>query len=185
VLRHYPSLTESVNLEETTMTRAHATLLVAIGAAIIFAPLPLAAQRPAEACCSITSIGTRADPFNGGVAARDNTTGQTFQFRVSDGALLRSLKVGQAVWADHAAGNVRVDPGEACCGILAQLTVTSAEPFDGIVTARDPATGRTVRFNVGNTAQLGTFRAGQVVWVDQLAGTVGVSPAEACCRIIR
>jgi ubiquinol-cytochrome c reductase cytochrome b subunit len=69
--------------------------------------------------------------------------------------------------------------------ILAQLTITEHEPFDNRFTARDPATGRIVRFNVGDAALRSTLKVGQVIWLDHLAGLVGVNPAELCCGIIR
>jgi hypothetical protein len=61
----------------------------------------------------ITAIDARA----GVVTARDATGKLTLQFKVTDAALLKSLKVGQKVQAD--VGTQRVSIGGAvCCAIL-------------------------------------------------------------------
>lgn len=43
-----------------------------------------------QPCCSITAIAK-----GGLVSAKDTATGKTFQFQVSDQALMKSLRVGQ------------------------------------------------------------------------------------------
>src|SRR5258708_8521435 len=49
----------------------------------------------AAACCKITAI----DPHTGVVTARQDASGQTFQFAASP-AVLRTLKLGQGVYAN-------------------------------------------------------------------------------------
>ena len=66
-----------------------------------------------EPCCAITAI----DAATALVTAR-HTSGRNFQFRVGDRALLRTLKIGQAVYAHFDAGKVGVDPVEPCCSIV-------------------------------------------------------------------
>lgn len=68
---------------------------------------------PATPCCSINAI----DSDNGIVTARNATTGETFQFEVASRSLLRSLQVGQKVYADIAAKKAGVKPAVPCCEI--------------------------------------------------------------------
>lgn len=66
----------------------------------------------AQPCCVITAIQP-----NGAVAARVNASGQQFQFSVPDAALLRSLKVGQGIYANLARNQVSIDGKTVCCTI--------------------------------------------------------------------
>lgn len=76
----------------------------------------------AAPCCSITSIDLRS----GTVTARELTGKRTFQFKVADAALLKSLKVGQSLFADTAFRKVSLRNDAApCCAII---NVRSAEP---------------------------------------------------------
>jgi hypothetical protein len=54
------------------------------------------------------------------VTAVDKATGRSFQFSVRDTPLLKSLRPGQAVYADFAKGQVSVDPNgkTPCCNIV-------------------------------------------------------------------
>lgn len=65
------------------------------------------------ACCSITAINTST----GIVTAKVNSSGQTFQFKVSDTALLHSLKIGQTIFANFKARQVSINGVQACCRI--------------------------------------------------------------------
>jgi Cu/Ag efflux protein CusF len=51
------------------------------------------------------------------VAARETATGRTFQFKVNDAALLKSLKVGQKIYANFATKKVSVDGLVPCCSM--------------------------------------------------------------------
>lgn len=70
------------------------------------APLPIP-------CCIITAI----NPALGRVMAKLNATGQMFAFKVDDAAVLKSLRVGQAAWANFKTGQVSVD-GRTVCGTI-------------------------------------------------------------------
>ncbi|HXG05358.1 MAG TPA: hypothetical protein VNO23_18335 [Candidatus Binatia bacterium] len=72
------------------------------------------AVRVPPACCVVTAI----DTTTGLVTARD-AHGRTFQFRVTDRAVLGSLRVGQPVYADFALDQVALTPGKPCCTIVA------------------------------------------------------------------
>ena len=86
--------------------------------ALAAASLPAAAQvkpkappqKPTspEACCRITSID-RVGPIDAIVTAKVNSSGQTFQFKVSNAALLNSLKVGQGIFANFKTQQVSLD----------------------------------------------------------------------------
>jgi len=80
--------------------------------------LAIAALAPradaATPCCSITSI----DVKTGLATAKDTATGQTFQFKVTDAALLNLLKVGQGVYANFKTRQVSVNGADPCCSIV-------------------------------------------------------------------
>ncbi|MFN2382923.1 MAG: hypothetical protein ABR559_01510 [Gemmatimonadota bacterium] len=63
-------------------------------------------------CCHITALSGSM------VTALDSASGNTFQFRVNDRAVLRTLVVGGPVWADPAAGRAGVRSGVLCCAIV-------------------------------------------------------------------
>ncbi len=88
----------------------------------LLAVLFLAAPAPAMAdipCCVIKAINART----GVVTAAENKDGRTFEFKVIDGKLLRTLKVSQPVYANYQTKQVSLDGKNACCSIL---NVTSA-----------------------------------------------------------
>jgi len=79
----------------------------------IVEPAAAGGVNPGTPCCGIRSI----DPRTGVVTATEKASGNTFRFAVADAALLGSLKVGQAVWANFGAKKVSVDGITPCCGI--------------------------------------------------------------------
>ena len=83
---------------------------------IIFALVNLFATDvdAAAPCCGITAIDAR----NGLVTAKVNQTGQIFQFQVGNPVLLRSLKVGQEVYANLSIKQVSLDGKSFCCAIV-------------------------------------------------------------------
>ena len=87
-------------------------------------------------CCAITSI----DNHTGIVTAKDNATGRTFQFSAPP-AVLKSLRVGQAVDANQATKQVSVNGETPCCGILSLEPPhgNSLEPPHGDPTAKTAA----------------------------------------------
>jgi Cu/Ag efflux protein CusF len=50
--------------------------------------------------------------------AKEAATGRTFSFKVTDNNLLRSLKAGQAVYANFGSKQVSVNGVAPCCGIV-------------------------------------------------------------------
>jgi hypothetical protein len=66
-----------------------------------------------EPCCSITSIAA-----GGLVTAQDRATGKSFQFHAKDQALMKSLHIGQNVYADFGTQQVSVDGAAPCCGMV-------------------------------------------------------------------
>ncbi len=80
---------------------ARRLLILASFLAIVLLATPAWAATP---CCNVTAIDART----GMVTAREKATGRTFQFKVTNPAQLRGLKVGQAVAADFKTGKVSV-----------------------------------------------------------------------------
>lgn len=103
------------------------------------------AVNPGQPCCDITSI----DAATGTVAARVNATGQPFQFMVKDSALVRSLKVGQGVYANFKTRQASVNGKDVCCQIVGLGSVkpapvaptTGGAPASPIPTAQTRAGG--------------------------------------------
>lgn len=103
------------------------TVLLAVG---LSCPSPIAAQTP---CCVITGI----DEQTGVVAGKVNATGQDFQFKVTDVALLPSLKIGQKVYANFKTHQVSLNGKAVCCNIVT-LGPAKASPLDGVRTPNAP-----------------------------------------------
>ncbi len=146
----------------------------------------------AEPCCNITAINGATR-----IVTAQGKAGTTFQFEVKDAALLRSLRVGQAVNANFTTGQVRIHGAEPCCAIVRPAVVkpdvTPAEPCcsvtavdsaTGIVTAKVSATGRVFRFEVKDRAMLASLKAGQGVWADFGTSKVRINGMEPCCSIV-
>jgi len=145
-----------------------------------------------EPCCSITAV----DAAKGVATARDKT-GKSFRFSVKDAALLKSLRAGQAVFADFKTGKVRVHGAEPCCAIVTAPTgnpgvdplepccgITAFDAATGIVTAKELATGRVFRFEVKDATLLRSLKVGQKVFADFGTSKVRVHGSEPCCNII-
>jgi hypothetical protein len=167
---------------------------------------PVAADRlrdkvnPGTPCCTISSINATT----GVVRATETATGRVVRFKVTDRALLATLRPGQKVWADFGTANVRIHASEPCCNILSVTPATTAagqvrgemnpgEPCclirsinatTGLVRATETATGRVFHFNVANRALLGTLTPGLKVWADFGAGKVSIHGADPCCGIV-
>lgn len=129
--------------------------------------------RAVEPCCSIAAIDAKA----GIVTAKDNTTGKVFKFRVQDAALLRSLKVGQNVYADHKTGKVSMDGVQPCCAIVQPVAKGAAKPKyqepccgvaaidvkTGVVQVRQRVTGRVIKVQLSDRSFLEGLKVGQAV----------------------
>lgn len=72
------------------------------------------AAASAAPCCGITNINAAA----GVVTARDLKSGRVFRFQVNDAALLKSMRVGQQVYADFTNNKVRIHGAQPCCAII-------------------------------------------------------------------
>lgn len=76
---------------------------------------PSAPRLPA--CCSIVRI----DSARSIVTARETATGYTFRFAVKPRRLLRTLRIGQPIWADFTTKTVKLKANATpCCGIVPQ-----------------------------------------------------------------
>lgn len=138
-----------------------------------------------EVCCPITAI----DPRTGVVTAREVKTGRKFQFKVTDAALLKSLKVGQKIDADFTTQKVSVDGTAQCCDIVhtappaganrakekaAQdppcCSLTAIDRTTGVVSARNRTSGQEVSFKVYHAKFLAGLRVGQPVDLANIGG---------------
>lgn len=176
-----------------TFITALCTGVLLVGAADAVQAQRTKSSTDGEPCCAITAI----DAAKGIATARDKA-GKTFQFSVKDAALLKSLRVGQAVFADFTTGKVRIHGAEPCCGIVSANPATSAgmtpgEPCcaitaidaaTGIATAKELATGRVFRFEVKNATLLRSLKVGQKVFADFGSSKVRIHSGEPCCNII-
>ena len=77
-------------------------------------PVATPTAQTLDPCCAITSI----DGETGIVTARVTVTGRMLAFKVTDAALLRSLRIGQTIIADFPAKRVSIKPAETCCAIV-------------------------------------------------------------------
>ncbi len=133
----------------------------------------------AQPCCNIVAIDAKAAV----VTAKDKASGKLFKFRVQDAALLRSLKVGQKVYANHATGKVSVDGAAPCCAITEPIAKDAAKPKysepccnvaaidvkTGVVQVRQRATGRVIKVQLSDRSFLEALKVGQAVDLVNLA----------------
>ncbi len=164
---------------------------------VLSCPPAAAAATP---CCGIKAI----DQQTGIVTAVVNQTGETFQFKVTDPKLLRSLKVGQGVYANFASKQVSVDGISPCCGIvsvsngpsgIAQLGnkqhpaspgcgITGIGQKTGLITAKENGQGREFVFKVTDARLLNSLRVGQGVYANFASKQVSVDGITPCCGIV-
>ena len=106
------------------------TILIAVAGACLAAPLAAQTRDPSlrvqgtpapPSCCSIV----RVDTMTSVVTARETATGYTFRFVVKTRRVLRTLRIGQSIWADFTTSTVKLKPTDAkpCCGIVPQETI--------------------------------------------------------------
>lgn len=86
--------------------------LLLVAASLAFLPRGAGAQLPG-ACCVITAI----DAASGTVSAKDNATGNVFEFKPRNAAIIGTLRVGQSVQANFARNQVSLDGRTVCCTI--------------------------------------------------------------------
>ncbi len=139
----------------TTLSRAARGLFILAGF-LVFATLlvPRASAQavgkpgtaPIGPCCPIKSINAGT----GIVTAVETATGRSFQFSVKDRALLKSLRVGQAVSADFNTSRVTISGIAPCCSItslggggrnLGRWTVRNLGRWTASLRASMPAAG--------------------------------------------
>lgn len=95
-----------------TPERAQISTQPAVNPARVANPaMPCCGSAP---CCEITGINAAT----GVVTAKVKATGQSFQFKVTDAALLHTLKISQGVYANLATRQVSVNGMAPCCVIV-------------------------------------------------------------------
>ncbi|HLB88296.1 MAG TPA: C1 family peptidase [Terriglobales bacterium] len=98
---------------------------VALSLVLVFA----SQARGIEPCCLITAIDTRT----GLLTAREKSSGQVFQFRVTSAPVLSTLRVGQGVYANFKTRQVSLD-GRSVAGTI----VSGPGPAPGAAPAAQP-----------------------------------------------
>jgi len=159
-------------------------------------------------CCGIISINLTT----GVVTAQVNVTGQQFEFKLSNPAQLKTLKVGQAVYANLTTGQVSLD-GQHIVGKVISISSAPAskgvgttpaqqglgaatnpaapccgiigiDNSSGVVTAKVNATGQQFQFKLSNPAQLGMLNVGQAIYANLAAKQVSLNGTAASGTIL-
>jgi hypothetical protein len=92
----------------------------------------------AEPCCSVTGVNAKT----GGVSAQETATGRTFQFQVTNAALLKTLHTGSPVYANFSAKQVSLNGSSVCCQIVTLSAAGSQPqrvPVAGVTSAQSAA----------------------------------------------
>src|SRR5437660_9091560 len=151
-----------------------------LGSLHVLAPRTIAQEKT---CCSITSIDKR----NGLVSAKVDATGQAFQFRLSKGGGVGSLKIGERVYANFSTHQVSLDGKSICCSIAAPepmslgatqqaasvppnsganpacCAITSINAPARVVSAKENSTGQALEFAVPSSIPLQTLHLAESV----------------------
>lgn len=190
-------------MKSTTVSLGSAIVTLLVALLVMSAPQQITAQTLSPgvnpACCEITGINSAT----GVATATANATGQSFQFKAGNAALVSSLRVGQRVFADFQTQKVSVDGVNPCCaaqggvgaGAFQQNLGAAVNPGDvccqitgidssGTVTARDNGTGRSFQFRVSDAGLLNSLHLGQSVSANFAAGRVAVANGTPCCQIV-
>ena len=159
----------------TTMKRGLVLFVAVLGLLVMFTT----ETRAINPCCNITAINLGS----GVLSAKENATGRTFTFKVSDVKLLNSLKVGQGIYADFSGKKVSVNGADPCCPIVT-LGAAAAKPIElccfitavngktGEITVKENATGRVITFTVAANAAalIKPFKVGDKVGFGPING---------------
>jgi hypothetical protein len=77
----------------------------------------------ASPCCTVTGVNAKT----GSVTAQETATGRTFQFQVTNAALLKTLHTGSPVFANFSAKQVSLNGSSVCCAIVS-LSAAGSQP---------------------------------------------------------
>jgi hypothetical protein len=166
---------------------AIAALALCLQILSVFAARSSYPQAPAPAA-SVTSIDART----GVVTAKVNASGQPFQFTLSNAAQVKTLRIGQAVYANFAAKQVSLDgqhvagqiisvgPASKAAGAASAQSVPSLGKTPpaaccviaalaneaGVVTGKVNATGAQFQFTLSDAAALRSLQIGEPVYAN-------------------
>ena len=110
---------------------------------LLCGPFLICRAQTTSPCCQITAIDQRT----GIATAKVNATAQAFEFKVANPALLQSLRVGEAIYANFTSHQVSID-GKTPSGIIVSVGAT---PNNSPATA--PAPHPATPLGSGSTAQ--------------------------------
>ncbi len=95
------------------------------------------AQKPSDPCCAIVAV----DAGSGLVTAKISASGNIFEFKPNNPAILAGLKPGQGVYANFARHQASLDGRTLCCTIITGPQPAAATPIvRGPVTPAQPTT---------------------------------------------
>ncbi|HYL61156.1 MAG TPA: hypothetical protein VE077_00920 [Candidatus Methylomirabilis sp.] len=141
-----------------------------------------AAAKPGNPCCQVTGINSTT----GVVTAKVNSSGQTFQFTINDAALLKSLRVGQGVYANFKTNQLSLDGKSAAGTIISIGPVDGAKPIGPVDGVRPigPVDGAKPIGPVDGVHPIGPVDGAKssVEPATQIARATA-NPAESCCGI--
>ena len=126
-------------------------------------------------CCSIASIDLNAAV----VTATETATGKTFQFKVGDAALLKSLRTGQGVYANFGAQQVSVDGVAPCCPIVGAPISTVPLPGNATPSVQTAPRAHGAQIGAGTPFKIPQVSAG----APQLVQSGGLLTARAPGRL--
>ena len=111
-------------------------LLVLAGFMIVLNGIVAPAECAGTPCCEIVAVNART----GVVTAKVNATGQEFEFKLSNPAQLKALRVNEAIYANLATKQVSLD-GQHVVGQIISIASSKVAPVDGIGTQASPVDG--------------------------------------------
>jgi hypothetical protein len=118
-----------------TKVKMQSKALLIFATFLMFSLSAFAQQRP---CCSVVSVNAAT----GMVTARENASGKTFVFRLTNAALLPRITPGAPVYANFAGKQVSLDGKTACCQIVGiSAAAGPVQPSAPPTPATSPATG--------------------------------------------
>src|ERR1700737_1210380 len=126
----HSSSTRTDKTQFSSLAWRAARALFLLAAVVVLATL-LVPQAMARDVSAIKSIDMRT----GIVTAVEKTTGRSFQFTVHDQALLKTLRVGQPVYADFDSSKVSIDGIEPCCNIITKFGPVDSAKFGPVDSA--------------------------------------------------
>ena len=124
-LKHWIATTSGLCRAWAAAKRWRTLRSVIVGGLTLFCLSGVLTASAAPACCAVTNITK-----SGEITARETNGEHTFQFQVTNPALLRALRVGSPVYANFDTKQVSLDGKKPCCTIL-NISTAAKQPAPG------------------------------------------------------